>query len=164
MAINWILPVRGLQAVLSCAVLGLMSYVASWWSTHWRQFSPHEVNFLIFSPVWSLLALAALVVLPWKAPSLASQKRARIGLLALDALTMLYWFAGFVALAVFLADRICFGTVCAIAKASVAVSAMSWVAWTATTVVGAVRLFRGGFGGGSGSGTAEAKVEMHQGV
>lgn len=29
MAVNWILPVRGVQAVLSITVLGLMAYGAS---------------------------------------------------------------------------------------------------------------------------------------
>ncbi|KAF2688594.1 hypothetical protein K458DRAFT_400752 [Lentithecium fluviatile CBS 122367] len=163
MAINWVLPVRGVQVTLSCVVLGLMVYVASWWTSHWRQMSPVEVNFMIFSPVWSLLALAALIVVPWKMPYVAQNSGPKIGLLVLELVTTLYWFGGFIALAVFLNDRICFGTVCSVAKAGTAISALNWVAWMATLVLGVVRLFfkRGAASGGV---KGEPKVEMHQGV
>jgi hypothetical protein len=78
----------------------------------------------------------------------------------LEAWTMLNWFGGFIAMAVFLTDRICFGTVCAIAKAGVAISAFNWLSWTYTTVFLAIRLYkRGGIGSSS-----EPKVDMHQGV
>jgi hypothetical protein len=131
MAINYILPIRAVQAVLSITVLGLMSYgaplqpkalflfyllspiaVSSWWSSHWRQSSPSEVNFLIFAPSWTVLTILALVLAQLRYSHLTSSKGAQWSLLALEGLTMLFWFGGFVALAVFLSDRICFGTVC----------------------------------------------------
>lgn len=158
---NWVLPVRGLQALLSLVVLGLMAYVASWWSSHWRQLSPTEVNFMIFSPVWSLVALAVLIVVPWKLPRAADAQVPKLLLLVLEGVTMLYWFGGFIALAVFLSDRICFGTVCSVAKAGTAISAFQWVAWAVTTVFSVLRTFKGGARAGRGG---EPKVEMHQGV
>ena len=39
---------------------------------------------------------------------------------------MVFWFAGFVALAVFLGDRVCFGHVCSAAKAAAAFGAFEW--------------------------------------
>jgi hypothetical protein len=141
-----------------------------WWSTHWRQSSPSEVNFLIFAPSWTVLALGALIVVPLKFSHMLSSKGARIGLLALEGLTMMYWFAGFVALAVFLSDRICFGTVCDVARASTAVSAVNWLVWAVTFAFGVFQMVKGGngwsFGKNSdaGRGVGSGKVEMHQGV
>ncbi|KAL1601553.1 hypothetical protein SLS60_006468 [Paraconiothyrium brasiliense] len=156
-----ILGARGVQALLSVVVLGLMAYVASWWTSHWRAMSPVEVNFMVFSPVWSLLALVALVVVPMKFSSLASSTGGKFGLLGLEILTMLYWFGGFIALAVFLRDRICFGTVCDIAKAGTALSAVNWLVWMGSAVLSAVMCFRRERVAPM---LKEPKVEMHQGV
>jgi hypothetical protein len=97
-----------------------------------------------------------------------SSKGAQIGLLALEGLTMLYWFGGFVALAVFLSDRICFGTVCDVARASTAISAVNWLVWTVTFGFGVFTMVKGGSGSGWTIGKKQpqmqGKVEMHQGV
>lgn len=84
---------------------------------------------------------------------------------------MLYWFGGFIALAVFLSDRICFGTVCDVARASTAISAVNWLVWAVTFGLGVMRVVKGGSGGWSlrkksslGAGVEGGKVEMHQGV
>lgn len=98
--------------------------------------------------------------LPWKAPSIAEQTIPKAVLMVLEIVAMLNWFAGFIALSVFLTDRVCFGTVCAIARAGVVLSAFNWISLTGTTVFNAIQLRkRGGFGSRSGP-----KVEMHQGV
>lgn len=86
--------------------------------------APSEINFLIFASVWSVLALAYLVVVPWKfSGSIVGHK---FGILAAEALTMLFWFAGFLALAVFLSNRVCFGQVCNVAKAAVVFASLEW--------------------------------------
>lgn len=81
---------------------------------------------------------------------------------------MVYWFGGFIALAVFLSDRICFGAVCNVARASTAISAVNWLVWTATFIFGVVRTAKGGWGlrmkNRLGRGVEGGKVEMHQGV
>ncbi|KAH9883071.1 hypothetical protein J1614_000439 [Plenodomus biglobosus] len=154
---------RALQAATSITVLGLMAYVSSWWTKHWRQAAPSEISFLIFAPAWSLAALIPLLLLPLSFSRLVSKPVVRYGLLALEALTMLYWLAGFVALAVFLNDRVCFGMVCDVARASAGVSAVSWAIWAGSLgmgVWGAVKERRGGVGG-----VAEVKnMQMMQGV
>lgn len=123
--------------------------------------SPVEVNFMVFSPVWSLLALVALVVVPMKFSTLASSKGVKFGLLALEVLTMLYWFGGFIAMAVFLRDRICFGAVCDVAKAGTVLSAVNWLAWMASVVLGAIMVVRRDEVAPM---LKEPKVQMHQGV
>jgi hypothetical protein len=123
--------------------------------------SPSEVNFMVFSPVWSLLALAALVVVPMKMSALAASSPVKFGLFALEILTMFYWFSGFIALAVFLRDRICFGAVCDVAKAGAVLSAVNWLVWLGTAVLSAVVIFRRE---PVAPMLKEPKVEMHQGV
>jgi len=138
--VNFMLPLRGAQAVLTIVVLGLTSYVSNWWANYWRDMSPTEVNFLLFSSVFSLitttyLSLAALN----KLPALASN---RYALLGADVMTMIFWFGGFVALAVFLSTRVCFGNVCNVAKASVAFGALNWVLFAISTGWAGLYTFR----------------------
>lgn len=137
--------------------------VSSWWTTHWRQSSPSEVNFLIFTPAWSLLALIPLLLIPLRFSHLLNTPAGRYGLFALESLTMLYWFTGFVALSVFLSDRICFGMVCDIARASAGVSAFSWLAWAASFVGGIFEWMKTRRAGG-GEVMVKKELEMHQGV
>jgi len=118
--------------------------------------SPAEINFLLFSPSWTILAIPAVVLGPKFMPRIAN----KFVVLAIEALTMLYWLAGFIAMAVFLSDRICFGTVCSVAKAGTAIAAFEWVVFAGTFVVGVFGLL----GKGPVRGVAEGKVEMHQGV
>ncbi|CAN9418239.1 unnamed protein product [Alternaria alternata] len=138
MAINWVLPVRAVQFVLSVAVLGLMAYVSSWWSTHWRQSSPSEINYLIFAPSWSLLSLVPLLLLQLvpKFESLRDKASVKWALLGLEA------------------------------RASTAISALSWLAWAVTFVFGAISVVKGRNGSMSFGNKApkNKEVDMHQGV
>jgi len=130
---------RGVQAVASVTVLGLTAYVINWWSHYWRDMSPTEFNFLLAASVWSTVAVAyqGAVLHP-----MFSRMHNRFLVLGLDALTMIFWFAGFVGLAAFLAARVCFGNVCNVAKASVAVAAVEWLLFAATTTNAALFTFR----------------------
>lgn len=142
--VNIMLPLRGAQAVFTVVVLGLTSYgksplqkyqgrepqsqlttvVTNWWANYWRDMSPVEINFLLFSSVFSLITTVYLTLAALnKLPAIAAN---RFALLAADAITMMFWFGGFIALAVFLSSRVCFGNVCNVAKASVAFGAFNW--------------------------------------
>ncbi|KIV98933.1 uncharacterized protein PV09_09319 [Verruconis gallopava] len=138
--VNVMLPLRGAQAVFTMVELGLTSYVSNWWANYWRDEVPAEIILLLFASVFSLittmyLSLAALN----KLPAIAAN---RYALLAADGLTMTFWFAGFVALAVFLSSRVCFGNVCNIAKAAVAFGAFSWLLFAATTAWAGIYTYR----------------------
>jgi len=138
--VNFMLPLRGAQCVFTIVVLGLTAYVSNWWANYWRDMSPTEINFLLFSSVFSLitttyLSLAALNKLPAAASN-------RFILLGADATTMTFWFAGFIALAVFLSSRVCFGNVCNVAKASVAFGAFNWLLFAISTGWAGVYTFR----------------------
>ncbi|KAF2202311.1 hypothetical protein GQ43DRAFT_369414 [Delitschia confertaspora ATCC 74209] len=156
---------RVLQFVLAAVVLGLVGYVTSWWTKTWRTAPPPELTFILFKCAWTLLILPPLVLAPIVLPHVFRTKRSKFLLLLPEILTMLYWFAGWVSMTVFLTDRICFGTVCSIAKAGTAVSAVEWFLWCGTAVLGG--LWWAGMWGwakeGEG-GKEEKRVDMHQGV
>lgn len=91
---------------------------------YYHSSAPSQVGFLVFSAVWTFLALLFLFLVPWR----FSETRLghHFALLAVEAVTAIFWFAGFVALAVFLADRVCFGHVCSAAKAAAVFAAFEW--------------------------------------
>lgn len=119
-----VLSLRIAQAVFSIIILGLSAYVADWWSGYWHASSPGEVNFLVFCAVWTLLALLYLIVVPWRFSDTALHHA--FAILAVEAVTVIFWFAGFIALATFLSDRVCFGSVCSAAKAADVFAAFTW--------------------------------------
>lgn len=137
-----VLALRIIQAVFAIIVLGTAAFgmslsvqrkfiadssqVAHWWNSYYNDTasSPSQINFLIFCAVWSLLALVYLIIVPMMfAESVLHHKFA---ILAIEAVTMLFWFAGFIALAVFLPDRGCTGPVCGSARAACVFGAFSW--------------------------------------
>lgn len=69
----------------------------------------------MFSSVWTLLALIYLTLTSWKLERFAHPWI----ICGVESLTMLFWFAGFIAAAVFLSDLItCAGRACSSAKAA----------------------------------------------
>ncbi|KAF1809917.1 hypothetical protein P152DRAFT_143548 [Eremomyces bilateralis CBS 781.70] len=138
MAINPILPLRGIQTVTAIVVLGLTGYVSNWWLGYWHAMAPTQINFLIFCSIWSNVALVYLILAPAKFPAAAH----KYAILAVESVTMLFWFAGFVALAVFLGNRVCLGHVCSVAKGATGVAAVSWALFAATTVMAALHCWR----------------------
>jgi hypothetical protein len=64
---------------------------------------------------------------------------------AIEATVSLFYFAGFIALAVFLSKLLfCRGSVCAAARADAVFAALSWVLWTGTTALLGMEIFKGG--------------------
>jgi len=138
---NVFVPLRVFQSAFSLIVLGFTTYVASWWSKYWRDSAPSQINFLLFSSIWTILSLGFLTAAAL--PRFQGMAMAhRIVLLVVEALTMMFWFGGFVALAVFLSARVCFGTVCNVAKAGVVFAALQWLLFVATASMMAINVFR----------------------
>jgi len=138
MAFAYVLPLRIVQAVFAVIVLGLMAYAADDWAYWW---SPDQVNFLLFTSVWTLLALLYLVLAPTHYPVAAH----KYGILFAEAVTMIFWFAGFVALAVLLNNVGCGHSTWGVCKASVAgdvFGALLWLLFLATTIMAAMHVNR----------------------
>jgi hypothetical protein len=148
-----IYPIRALQALFSIIVLSVLSYGTqspplplplpflspspsspppslipfpashSW--TSQLNWTPSRISFLIFASAWTLLALLYLVLVP----RFSKAEIHRHGLLVIESLTTIFWFAGFIALAVFLGDgRSCDGSwgPCRAAEAGDVFAAFEW--------------------------------------
>jgi len=140
--------------------------VAHWYNSDTLTASPTQINFLIFVPIFSFLSLAYLELTPRfmakgnthqsryihhrgaqesKLTQIASHPYAHF---VFELLNALFYFAGFIALAVFLGKLLfCRGSVCAAARADAVFAAFGWMLWTGTTVILALEMFRGGFKG-----------------
>ncbi|MCJ1224256.1 hypothetical protein MMC12_000900 [Toensbergia leucococca] len=161
MAFGFILPLRAAQALFAIIVLGLTAYVADWFndlSYGYNDISPSQVNFLIFTSAWTLLATLYLALSPVYFSAFAH----KFAILAVDALTMLFWFAGFIALSVWIGDLdLCWGSICNDLKAAAVFAAFEWLLFAATTVLAAMHVF-------STRGTSSTKpapnMEVHTGV
>ncbi|KAI5210585.1 hypothetical protein E4T39_00108 [Aureobasidium subglaciale] len=124
---NFILPIRIAQLILALLVLGTSAYVASVYNS-----SPSEINFLVFTSIWTLLALIYLSLTSWKLERFAHPWI----ICGVESLTMLFWFAGFIAAAVFLGDLItCAGKACSSARAATVFAAFEWVLFAVTTAL-----------------------------
>jgi len=68
--------------------------------------------------------------------------------IALEVINAIMYFAGFIALSVFLGKLlICKGKVCASARAASVFAAFNFLLWSATTGLLALEIFRGGLAG-----------------
>ena len=106
-------------------LLILKPQLVAHWFTDFISDSPSQINFMIFCAVWTILAAIYLLIATLKFTD------SIIGhgfiLLAVDAITMIFWFAGFIALAVGVGGLSCNGnSVCGSADASAAFGAFEW--------------------------------------
>ena len=98
-------------------------------AAHWYnaqstyQDSPSRVNFLVFVSLWTLLALIYLALTPRFFPSIAH----KYAILGLDFVTMIFWFAGWIALAVYKENLLlCGGNICHVMTAAIVFGALEW--------------------------------------
>jgi len=88
-----------------------------------------SANFLVFDSVWTFIALGYVVVTPMFFPNFHN----RWAVLGVEAITMVFWFAGFVALAVDIKRMRCgnpqFACPIPAAKAAAVFGAFEWLAW-----------------------------------
>ncbi|KAG9662149.1 hypothetical protein KCU81_g2341, partial [Aureobasidium melanogenum] len=125
---NFVFPIRIAQVIIAIIVLATSAYVTS----AFHNGSPSSINFLVFSSVWTLLALIYLSLTSWKLERFAHPWI----ICGVESLTMLFWFAGFIAAAVYLSDLItCAGKACSSAKAATVFAAFEWVLFAVTTAL-----------------------------
>ncbi|KAL8963455.1 MAG: hypothetical protein Q9193_000287 [Seirophora villosa] len=123
------LVLRALQLLFAIILLGMTAYLVDTTTGSfyggYRYRSPSEVAFMLFSSVWTLVpALPYLALGPRFLPASANNKVIH---LAVDALTALFWFAGFIALAAWYGDRDgCTLTLCQVVVATCVFGAFEW--------------------------------------
>lgn len=96
----------------------------SWYDEHsiWSN-APSQINFLLFVALFTLLSVFYLALAPRFAPRASHP----FAILALDAVLWVFWFAGWVALAVFHHKlNLCWGNVCRVMVAAIVVGALEW--------------------------------------
>ncbi|KAL3470395.1 membrane-associating domain-containing protein [Aspergillus californicus] len=128
---------RGVQAVFAVIVLGLTGHAVN----KWDGYQSDSVNFMLFNGVWTLfIAIPYFILAPIFAPVLAH----RFALPAVDGVTMIFWFAGFIALAVDLGDThgCSDNSVCQGLQAAAAFGAFNWALFLATTVLNTMAALR----------------------
>lgn len=133
--------------------------VAHWYDADTLTASPSQINFLIFVPLFTFISIAYLEITPrWakrgklsalftpqKYPLTTSTASHPYAHFAIEAVLSVFYFAGFVALSVFLSKLLfCRGSVCAAARADAVFAAFSWVLWTGTTTLLGMEIFKGG--------------------
>lgn len=139
--------------------------VANWYNMDTMTSSPSQINFLIFVPLWSFISIAYLEVVPNFAPrgkitpdSHPIRSRNGVenatntetashpwGAVAFELLNVLFYFAGFIALAVFLSKLLfCRGAVCAAARADTVLAALQFALWSGTSLLMMKDVFKTG--------------------
>ncbi|KAJ5145681.1 uncharacterized protein N7515_000245 [Penicillium bovifimosum] len=128
MALPWIYPVRIVQALFGIIVIGLTGYVVSTWDGWaWSD----TVNFLLFLGCWTaFVAVPYLALAPIWFPRLAH----RYVVPAVEVITMIFWFAGFIAMGALLPrPRLCHSSVCSSLQAATVFGAIEWVLFAVTS-------------------------------
>ena len=89
--------------------------------------SPSQDNFLLFVSVWTLFLALPYLTLSFRYFPDAAHK---FGIFAAEFVTMVFWFGGFVAMAVFVTAFLsCVAPVCGGGQAAVALAAVEWCAF-----------------------------------
>ncbi|KAI4192415.1 MAG: hypothetical protein LQ346_004324 [Caloplaca aetnensis] len=134
------LVLRALQLLFAIILLGMAGWLVSITSGSYLGYnynSPSPISFMLFTTIWTIFpALTYLVLAPRFLPLSANNK---IIHLAMDAITALFWFAGFIALAAWYGDHdYCLGSFCGVVVATCVFGAFEWLLFTATTVLSAL--------------------------
>lgn len=115
--------------------------MVNWYKTITSQEPPSSISFILFAAVFSILSILGLEVCPKVAPGLSHPYAS----LAVEALNTVFYFAGFITVAVFLGSlTFCVGTVCTASRVDSAIAAAAFCAWIASTIITAKELIVGG--------------------
>lgn len=140
MTFPWIYPVRAVQALFAVIVIGLTGYglfrtksfensqkktnkspVVSTFYNGWSY--SDTVNFLLFLGCWTaFVAVPYLAISPIWFPRLAHH----YVIPAVEVITMIFWFAGFIAMGAMLPRPRCHGSACSSLQAATVFGAFEW--------------------------------------
>ncbi|KAF3764235.1 hypothetical protein M406DRAFT_224267, partial [Cryphonectria parasitica EP155] len=141
-------PIAHIVAVVFTIIeLGLVAYLVSTYDGgsygygygwYWNA-SPDRLNFQLFTAVWSLLVLAYVGLTPLYMTSIFH----KLAALALESITMIFWFAGSIALAVFFGAPACHGNIwCGSFEAAIAFGFFLWAIFLFLVVLDAIEALR----------------------
>ncbi|KAL2163632.1 hypothetical protein VTH06DRAFT_5690 [Thermothelomyces fergusii] len=127
--------VNAITAVFAIIELGLTAYLVSpLWGT------PSVLSFMLFNSIWSLLILAYIFL----SPRYFARFFHSMVALILEWITMIFWFAGSIALAAWWGSPICGGnTYCGSVKATIAFGFFIWALFAFLVIVDTLAFMRG---------------------
>ena len=157
---NIALGFRIVSAVLAIIELGLNAYIVHYADDYfyedpygdWKvnHDTPSQIAFLLFASAWSLLALiyvglvTAYVVTGGQNIAQARRNmKHRYSIAALDVLTMIFWLAGWIALAQLIGGPTSCTSFCAAVQASVAFAAGLWASFAGSGALDLWQVWRG---------------------
>ncbi|KAI1499012.1 membrane-associating domain-containing protein [Biscogniauxia marginata] len=164
MAFSFVTIAHIVGAIFAIIELGLTAYIVSWfhggnysYSWGWGSWSPSSVNFMLFNSIWSLLVLAYVGLTPLYMASLFH----KLAALALNVVTAIFWFAGAIALAVYVGGPYDCGanSACGSLEAAVAFGFFLWAIFMFLTVIDALEALRS-----RGHSTGASKPHAHPGA
>jgi hypothetical protein len=123
----------------SLVELGLTAYLVSAYDHPWAE-TPSQESFMLFNSIWSLLILAYVGL----APLYYTRVFHRLASLALETITMLFWFAGSIALAVYVGGPYYCGSshYCGALEAAVAFGFFLWALFSFLVALDAIEAMR----------------------
>ncbi|KAI2632003.1 membrane-associating domain-containing protein [Hypoxylon sp. NC1633] len=137
-----ILGIRCAQMLFAIIVMGLTAFVAHWYNVDTLTTSPSQINWLLAVSLFTIVSILYLELAPRFAPRLSHPMVA----MGLETSNALFYFAGFIALAVFMSRLLyCRGSVCGSARASIAFGAFEFMLWTASAIIMGKEVVRSGF-------------------
>ncbi|KKK25756.1 hypothetical protein P175DRAFT_0479484 [Aspergillus ochraceoroseus IBT 24754] len=131
-------PLRAVQAVFALIVLALTGHVINQ-----ARGGADTINFMLFNGIWTLfIVVPYFIVAPMFLPVVAH----RYAVAAVDGVTMIFWFAGFIALATDLPAASTCGHygLCQELQAAVAFGALDWALFVGTLVLSIMAALRKG--------------------
>ncbi|PWY79549.1 hypothetical protein BO70DRAFT_293455 [Aspergillus heteromorphus CBS 117.55] len=148
----WIYPVRVAQAIFAIIVLALTAYYISWYTYS------DTVNFMLFNGIWAAFFATPYLAL---APAFFPQLAHRFVIPTVEAITMIFWFSGFIALGVYLPpSEFCHWSRCRALQAATVFGAFEWALFLATTVAAVLDALRSR----SSPNTKTTHANVHVGV
>lgn len=136
-----ILGIRAAQLSFAFIVMGLTAYVAHWYNVDTMTTSPSQINWLLAVSLFTIISVLYLELTPRFLPRFSHPLVA----LGLETGNALFYFSGFIALAVFMSRLLfCRGSVCHSAQAAIAFGAMEFLLWTASAALMGKELAKSG--------------------
>ncbi|CAK7563877.1 MAG: hypothetical protein SEPTF4163_001757 [Sporothrix epigloea] len=120
--------------IFAIVELGLTAYCVHVWDhSYWTDSAPSILKFLLFAAVWSFIVLLYIGI----TPLYFTRFFHRLASLALEWITMIFWFAGSVALAVDVGGPVhCGGNhYCGAVRAAIAFGFLMWLMFLLLVIV-----------------------------
>ncbi|KAL6816800.1 hypothetical protein V8C40DRAFT_253754 [Trichoderma camerunense] len=134
-----ILCFRAFQGLAAAAGIGLAAYVVNWHLRGPHLSTPPSISFILFSSIFSFFSILYLVFAPRLAPKAVHPKIS----LSIEAINCIFYFAGFIAVAVCLGDlAFCTGSVCMAGRGTAVLAAAQFSLWMGSAIFAAKAMVR----------------------